>query len=179
MRKLLFFSFICLFYVHCLNAQNLPIAYVDVDTLILNYEYAKDMNSALVKKQEILKAKLDNEYKFLKKQEEDFKNKVDNNTFLTMERAEQELKRIQKLNTDLEEKSSKLAEEFANEQQIHNEQLTNTIKVYLKEYNQNKNYHFIFTNTGIDNILFAKEEYNITHDFLKFLNEKYKLLSKE
>jgi hypothetical protein len=45
---------------------------------------------------------------------------------------------------------------------------------YLKEYNTDQNYQFIFSNSFGDNVLFAIDQLDITYTVLPGLNEKYK-----
>lgn len=54
------------------------------------------------------------------------------------------------------------------EQQKLNLQLADTIKVNLVEFNKNKNYEIIFSNTASDNILYADEKYDITQEVIRF-----------
>ena len=68
----------------------LPIAYVNVDSLLLNYNYSKDLNEIILKKQENSRANITQKARSLQGEMQDFQRKVENNAFLTRERAEQE-----------------------------------------------------------------------------------------
>jgi outer membrane protein len=52
-------------------------------------------------------------------------------------------------------------------------ELADTVKVRLVEFNKDKGYQIIYSNTGADNILFADEKYDITKEVTEFLNKKY------
>ena len=67
----------------------LPIAYVNVDSLLLNYNYSKDLNEIIIKKQENSRASVNQKLRSLQTEMQDFQRKVENNAFLTRERAEQ------------------------------------------------------------------------------------------
>ena len=41
------------------------------------------------------------------------------------------------------------------------------------EFNKDKGYQIIYSNTGSDNILFADDKYDITKEVTEFLNKKY------
>ena len=71
----------------------LPIAYVNVDSLLLNYNYSKDLNEIILKKQENSRANITQKARSLQGEMQDFQRKVENNAFLTRERAEQEQQR--------------------------------------------------------------------------------------
>ena len=66
--------------------------------------------------------------------------------------------------------------ELMEEIQRLNIQMRDTIVSHLKEYNQVKNYHIIFS-TGSSNtvnpIIFADDAYNITDEVIEFLNKKW------
>jgi len=151
----------------------LPIAYINVDSLLTNYNFAKDLNETLLRKQESSRANLNEKGKILEAEMADFQKKVQNNAFLSRERAENEQRRLMGKQQELQQLEQRLSNELMVEQQKMNEQLRDKINVFLKEYNKTKNYHLIISNTMNDNVLQAKEAYNITNDVVKQLNELY------
>jgi outer membrane protein len=151
----------------------LPIAYVNVDSLLQNYNFAKDLNERIVKKQEDYRASINQEMNTLQGEAADFQRKLQNNAFLTNERAEQENNRLMKKKQDLEARYNNLQNELAAEQQRLNEQLRDTIVAQLNIYNKTKGYQIIFSNTMGDNILTAGKAYDITSEILEILNKNY------
>ena len=104
---------------------------------------------------------------------QDFQRKVENNAFLTRERAEQEQQRLIKKQQELQDLDNQLAQELLQEQQKLNEQLRDTIVSQLKAFNEGRGYQVVFSNTVGDNILLAGEVYDITADLLEYLNKSY------
>ena len=151
----------------------LPIAYVNIDSLLLNYNYAKDLNEALLRKQENSRVSINQKGKALEREVTDFQKKIQNNAFLTEQRAQQEAARLQKQEAELNELSQRLNNELMIEQQKMNVQLNDSIQNFLKIYNAEKKYEFIFSNTMGDNILIAQPKYDITNDVLVELNKRY------
>ena len=149
----------------------LPIAYVNVDSLLLNYNYSKDLNEIILKKQENSRANITQKARSSEMQ--DFQRKVENNAFLTRERAEQEQQRLIKKQQELQDLDNQLAQELLQEQQKLNEQLRDTIVSQLKAFNEGRGYQVVFSNTMGDNILLAGEVYDITTDLLEYLNKSY------
>ena len=98
---------------------------------------------------------------------------MQNNAFLSQERAEQEQQRILRMQQEYQQMAERLSQEFALEQQKLNMELADTVKVRLVEFNKDKGYQIIYSNTGADNILFADEKYDITKEVTEFLNKKY------
>ncbi len=155
------------------TSLTLPIAYVDVDTLLTKYNYAVEVNEILMSKSEDSKVQLNQKQKRIESEQAEFQRKMQNNAFLSQERAEQEYKRIQKLAQDFEQTAARLEQELAMEQIKYNNQLADSVRVCIKEYNKTANYQIIFSNSRMDNILFAKEKYDITKQVLNLLNSRY------
>ncbi len=155
------------------SSVTLPIAYVNVDSLLLNYNFAKDLNEALMRTEESSRASLNQKERQFNAAAQEFQRKLQNNAFLSQERAEQEQQRIMKLQQEYQQMAERLAQEFALEQQKLNIELSDTVKVRLVEFNKDKGYQIIFSNTSADNILYADEKYDITEEVITFLNRKY------
>lgn len=151
----------------------LPIAYVNVDSLLLNYNYSKDLNEIILKKQENSRANITQKARSLESEMQDFQRKIENNAFLTRERAQQEQDRLVKKQQELQNLDNQLAQELMQEQQKLNEQLRDTIVSQLRAFNQVKGFQVVFSNTVGDNILLAGETYNITSELLDYLNKNY------
>lgn len=156
----------------------LPIAYVNVDSLLLNYNYSKDLNEIIIKKQENSRASVNQKLRSLQTEMQDFQRKVENNAFLTRERAEQEQARLMKKQQELQDFDNRLAQELVSEQQRLNEQLRDTLVSQLRVYNKDKGYLVILSNTMGDNILLAGDAYDITKEVIEYLNKNYAPASK-
>lgn len=152
----------------------LPVAYVNMDSLIMNYNYAKDANEVLMKKYNSMNATLTQKQRQFENEVTDFQRKVQNNAFLSQDRAQQESVRIQKMEADLHATAEKMREDYVIEQNKTNAQVTDSVRTCLKLYNKTANYQIIFNNLGLDNILLAKDSYDITKDVLALLNARYK-----
>ena len=151
----------------------LPIAYVNVDSLLLNYNYSKDLNEIILKKQENSRANITQKARSLESEMQEFQRKIENNAFLTRERAQQEQQRLLNKQQELQNLDNQLAQELMQEQQKLNEQLRDTIVSQLRAFNQDKGFQVVFSNTVGDNILLAGDTYDITAELLEFLNRNY------
>ena len=151
----------------------LPVAYVNVDSLLSNYNYSIDLNEVILKKQENSRANITQKARSLSSEMQDFQKKIQNNAFLTRERAEQEQQRLMKKEQELGELDKRLAQELMVEQQKMNEQLRDTVVAQIKMYNADKGYQIIFSNTMGDNILWAADQYDITAELIEFFNKRY------
>lgn len=153
--------------------SGMKIAYVEIDTLLAKYNYCVDLNEAMVKKSENVRLTLNQKAKDLDRQKQEFQTKVQNNAYLTQERAQQEYNRIAKLEQDLQNLGNKLQAELMSENEKNSLQLRDSINAFLKEYNKTKGYSMIISNTGFDNLLYADSIYNITREILDGLNARY------
>lgn len=152
----------------------LPIAYVNVDSLLLNYNLAKDANEDLMKEYTSSTNSINQMEKRFQAEVADFQKKAQNNAFISQERAEQESRRIQQLEANLRQSAQSAQEKYMQKQAGINNRITDSVRVCLKDYNKTANYQVIFSNSGLDNILLAKEAYDITNDIVKVLNSRYK-----
>jgi len=151
----------------------LPIAYINIDSLLLHYQFAKDANESLIKKQEESRLTINSKARQLQTEMGDFQHKLENNAFLSRERAEQEQARLQKKQQDLQVLDGDLSKQLVQVQQKMSEQLRDTINSFMKEYNKDHKYQLIISNTSSDNILYADKSYDITAEVTKLLNERF------
>ncbi|MFV0392662.1 MAG: OmpH family outer membrane protein [Paludibacteraceae bacterium] len=153
---------------------NLPIAYVNIDSLLINYTFSKNANEALISKQESSRATLNSRARTLQNEMDEFNRKLENNAFLSRERAEDAQKSILKKQQDLQQLEGNLTKQLVEQQEKMTNQLRDTINAFFKEYNKNGKYEMIISNTANDNILYSKEEYDITAEVIKALNDRVK-----
>ncbi|MCD7977698.1 MAG: OmpH family outer membrane protein [Tannerellaceae bacterium] len=151
----------------------LPIAYVDMDSLLMNYNYYKDLSEVILKKEENSRANINQKANALRTEVQDFQRKLENNAFLTRERAAQEEQRLMNKQQELQELDNHLAQELMLEQQQLMSQLRDSLVAQLNIFNQTKGYQVILSNTGMDNILIAGDAYNITGELIEYLNKSY------
>lgn len=152
------------------DSTAISIAYVKMDSLLLNYNVYKQMSEELIQEEEKSRVSLNQKASALQKEVEDFQNKVQHNAFLTQERALSEQDRLLKKQKDLQELGLKMEQELLMKQQKMTEKLNVVIDSVVTAYNLEAGYDFILTNTGKDNILFGNQKYNITSEILEILN---------
>ena len=151
----------------------LPIAFVNVDSLLVNYNFAKDLNESLLRKEESTRATLNQRENQINSAAQEFERKLRNNAFLSQERAQQEQERIMKMNQEYQQLAERLSQEFLLEQQKLNIQMEDTIKVRIEEFNSTRNFEIILSNTSTSTLIYAKDKYDITNEVVQYLNNKY------
>lgn len=155
------------------TSDNMPMAYVNMDSLLLNYTFAQDVNEKLMKKQEDARLKLNTKARTLQNEMADFQRKLENNAFLSRERAEKEQQRLLKKQQELQDLEAKLTEEIMMENQKLNVQLADTLIQFMEEFNADGRYHMILSNTAKDNVIIAAEQYDVTNEVIEALNKRY------
>jgi outer membrane protein len=104
---------------------------------------------------------------------EQFQNKLRANQ-LTQMQAEKEQARLAKLQQDLQDLEVSLSASLQEEYQKELQALTDTIQTFMSVYAKGKGYDFVLCkSSGIDNVLYANEEYDVTAEVVAALNEKY------
>lgn len=153
---------------------NLPVAYLNLDSVLTQYQFAIDASDRLMTKQEDARVKLNTKARTFQSEAADFQRKLDNGAFMSRERAEAKGQELAKKQRDLEELEAKLTNEIMQENQKLNMQLADTINNFLREFNADGRYQMIFANAGKDNILQAADGYDITAEVVEALNARYK-----
>jgi outer membrane protein len=153
--------------------EQMPIAYINVDSLLLNYNYSKDLNEVLIRKRENAQATLTEKARKLESEMQEFQRKRDNNAFLSEQSFKNQQQSLLKKQQDLQSLEENLTNQLGKEQQEMNERLRDAIYKFLREYNKDKKYQMIISNTMNDNILLADPVYNVTNDVVEQLNSKY------
>ena len=155
------------------SVSDMPIAYINVDSLLLNYQFAKDANESLIKRQEDSRLNINTKARQLQNEMAEFQRKLENNAFLSRDRAEQEQNRLMKRQQELQELDGQLSQQLMKTQQKMSEELRDTINSFLKEFNKDGKYQLILSNTSSDNVLYATPGYDITNEVTKLLNERF------
>lgn len=155
-------------------SEVMPVAYLNVDSLLANYTFAIEAGDKLMSKQEDARLKMNTKLRTFQNEVAEFQRKLENNAFLSRERAEKEQQRLAKKEQELQELEAKLTQDIMLENQKLNMQLADSLNNFLKEYNADGRFHIILSNTAKDNVLMASEQYDITNDVVNGMNERCK-----
>jgi outer membrane protein len=155
------------------GAVDFPLAYINTDSLLIKYDYAKILKERMLKKEESSRADFNEKAKVFQQDLVEHQRKLQNNGYLSLDRAQKEEQRLTKANQDLQELNTRLTNELMAEQTKVNAELRDTLVNYLKEYNKKKGYKVVLSNTMGDNVLYSEPGVDITNDIVKALNERY------
>ena len=152
--------------------QEVKIAYVEVDSLMTQYEFCKEYSLILEKKSQNIQSTLQQKGQALQSAANNFQQKLQQNAY-TREQAEQIQAGLQKQNADLEALQQRLGAEFQEETNKFNAALHDSLQHYITKYNKDKKYTMILSKSG-DNILYADKGIDITNEIIAGLNKAYK-----
>lgn len=155
------------------SASGMKIAYVEVDSLMTQYDFAKDYSVTLQKKSNNARNTLNQKGNALQAAANNFQQKLNNNGFTSREQAASQQAAIERQQRDLQELQVRLENELASETAKFNEALRDSLQNFLTAYNKDKQYDLILSKAG-DNILMANKKYDITNDVINGLNKRYK-----
>lgn len=160
------------------SASGTRIAYVEVDSLMSQYQFCKDYSLILQKKSNNARNTLAQKEKQLQAAAANFQQKMQNNGFASREQAASVQAAIQRQSQDLQELQNRLGSELDAETAKYNTALRDSLQNFLKDYNKDKKFDLIISKAG-DNILLADKKHDITADVVNGLNKRYKPVNKK
>jgi len=148
------------------------IAYINIDSMLVQMEMYKDLQAGLSKKQKELESNFGTKYNTFQKNVADLQNKV-NKGLVTRAEAEQLNQQLTNDQAQLENLNATYTQQLQEEGIVSNRKVIDYIMEYLKEYNADKNLKFVFSYSFGGNLLYMDESYDITTDILTGINSKY------
>jgi outer membrane protein len=151
-------------------SSELKIAYIKVDSLVVNYDFAQEMHDGFTKQQEAFTKEYGEKRNRFESQAAAFQEKVQRGGFLTQERAMQERDRLVGEEQQIGKLDQELSAKLAQIQADNNKQLLDSVLNYLKVYNKDNKYSYIL---NAAEVLIGDESQNITKEVLVGLNARY------
>ncbi len=152
--------------------KGMTIAFVDLDSLMTQYQYYLDCSQLLEKKSASINNTLNNKGVALQKEMAEFQDKIQKKT-ITEEQALKIQTSLQNKQAQIQTLQANLTEEFQKEQAKYNEALHDSVNNFLQSYNKTAGYTLILARSN-DNILLADPKCDITKDVIDGLNKRYK-----
>jgi outer membrane protein len=153
------------------NTSTFKIAYFDLDSLEAHYGYFKEILKQVEQKQNAMNVELSSMEKTYQKKIAEWQKKGTAMSQAESEQAQQEYAMMQQ---NYQSRKQSLQEELFKNQEDLKSDIRKKIEVFLKDYNKQRNYSFIFAYES-NSFMYAKDTtYNITHDLVDGLNAEYK-----
>lgn len=154
------------------------IAIVNTDSLLSKYEYAQKVSESLNDKAENSRANYNEKLRIFNQELSEFQRKVQNNGFLSMERAQSEQNRLQNEERKLQALNQQLTQELMQEQARLTTELRDTVSNFLGEYAKGRYKLILNNNMANDLVLYSVPAMDITDLVVEALNARYRAAAK-
>jgi outer membrane protein len=155
------------------------IVFINTDSLIINYDFARQLTEELIRREESSRTDFHERARIFQQDMAEFQRKVQNNGFLSLERAQGEERRLRQKEQELQELNSRLSNELMVQQDRMNQQLRDTITLFLSDYCKDRSYRLVLSNTLGDNVLYGDKGLDITGDVVRILNNRFAASNKK
>ena len=150
--------------------ENLKIRYIDEDSIMANYNLAKDINEAMLRRQNQFDAAQKQRANEIGKFGNAMQQKYQNNQYLTEEAFNADQAKLQKMQADAENYLASLQQSIQNELNQSQIQLLDSIDNFMKEYAKKKGFDMVLRKSAT---LFIDEKYDVTEEVIEGLNKRY------
>jgi outer membrane protein len=154
------------------NSTAQGIVYVNIDTIIFNFDMFKDRRNDLMTKQKNAEGELASKGSQFEKNAKDYQEKV-NKGLITRAQAAQIEQALQTQQNELLGLRDKLQTDLMEEEQVINRQVIDYITKYLEDNKSDYNYQFILGKSFGSVVLYGETSLEITAKVLEGLNKKY------
>jgi len=149
------------------------IVYIQMDSLINQYDMFNDLKSEIEAKVQAIDDDLRKKGNALEKSVQDFQNKL-NKGLLTRSQAETQQQELIEREQSLRNLTAQKQLEMQEEEAVMIRKVMDAIQTYLTEYNKTHNYALILTTSASTNtVIVGNPSLDITADVLTGLNAEY------
>lgn len=153
------------------SGDGMRIAYIEIDTLTAQYEFAKEKSLELEKKGTNARNTIQTKTAQLEKNAQAFQQKLQSNGFTSREQAEAAQANLQREQQNIMALQQRLENELASEQQKFLQAFQDSLDNFLADYNKDKKYDIIVNKAAV---LYADKRFDITTDVVNGMNRRYK-----
>ena len=156
--------------------EKMTIRYVDEDSIMANYNLAKDINEAMLRKQNQFDAAQAQRSNEINKFANTMQQKYKNNGYLSEESFNADQATLAKKQRDAETYLGNLQQTMQNELGQSQQQLMDSIDNFMKAYAKQKGYDMVIRKSAT---LYIDPKYDVTDDVIAGLNKRYTKVEKK
>jgi len=156
--------------------EKLTIRYIDEDSIMANYNLAKDINEAMLRRQNQFDAAQKQRGNEINKFGSAMQQKYQNNQYLSEEAFNADQSKLQKMQTDAENYLGNLQQSIQNELNQSQMQLLDSIDNFMKDYAKKKGFDMVLRKSAT---LYIDEKYDVTQEVIDGLNKRYTKVGKK
>ena len=158
------------------KSDNVKTAYIDTSELIEKYENFKDEDDKFKVKSQELGRPLEAKVKAFQNEAQSFQQ---NAQAKGPQWAQQKGAELQQREQQLGVEQNALLQQLQQEGAVLKDTLISEVKQFIKTYGKKKGYDYVYGTGDAATILYAKDQYDITKDVLKELNDSYNSTKKD
>ena len=149
------------------------IVYIQLDSLVSQYDMFNDLRSELESKAQAIQDDLTKKGRSFESAAKDFETKIAKG-LLTRSQAEEQQQRLVERQQNLQNLSQQKQLEMAEEEAVMMRKVMDAVQTLIDKYNQEKGYALILTTSAASTtVITGNPSLNITQDVLNGLNEEY------
>ena len=152
-----------------ITSGNFRIAYFEMDSVQNQFDYFKEVRNTLMEREQEAGKQLDSYKRNIATKYQDLQSKAQTLSQAEINSRQQELMDLDK---EAKNKEQALSQSLQDESFKKLQEVKKEIEEYLKEYNKEKGYTYILSNSS-DLIYLKDTSYNITKDLVKGLNDQH------
>ncbi|HXD77249.1 MAG TPA: OmpH family outer membrane protein [Puia sp.] len=147
------------------------IAYFDLDTLQAHYDYMADVKKEAADRENQMNEELSNKDRQIRQRIQEWQSKGNSMTQSENEQAQRE---YQDMQTKFASRKQELEQGLYKFEEEQRNKIRKTIEEFIRDYNKQKNYSYIFAYDANSFIYNKDTLFNITKDLLEGLNAQYR-----
>ena len=144
--------------------------YVDTDTILMKYNLAKDYNEEMMRMQDNIQSQVKKHQNSLQSLGNTIQNKMQNNGYLSEASYKQDMEEYSRKEQGAQNEIAKLQADYENAFITSNKTVIDSIKAFIKIYNEKKGYDAIFLK---DATMYINPALDITDEVVEGLNARY------
>lgn len=154
------------------DAAALGVAYVEMDSVLLNFDMFSDKSEELLAKRTAAENRLNAQGNAYQRSAMDYQDKVSKGLVTRAQATEME-EALYKQQQDILALSEQLQAELLEEESVMNNQIMDYVSTYLEENKDLYNYQYILAKSFGGVVLYGDEAHDITKSVIEGLNKKY------
>ena len=156
--------------------EKLTIRYVDEDSIMNNYNLAKDINEAMLRRQNQFDAAQTQKGNEINKFGTAMQQKLKTNGYLTEDSYQADEAKLAKMQNDAQNYLGNLQQSIQNELMQSQTQLMDSINNFMNEYAKQKGYDMVLRKSAT---LYIDPKYDVTNEVIEGLNKRYNKVAKK
>ena len=151
----------------------MPIVYVNMDTLLARYDMFADLQDRLQKKQQDSESKLNTRGQKWQNKVNEFQSNLQKG-LITRSEAQKIQNQLQQEQQEIMQMKDDLSNNLLEEQQVGTRKVIFSIVDFLNGYSQQHHYRYVLSTTIGGAVLYGDRQLDVTQEVVEGLNEQYK-----